>query len=110
MEIHGCIAGVVGVGIGVVGNEGVLLAGLGRAGFWGWTPFCYMVLLAWVLLFQLLYLAVGLSKIISKCLDWGKKIPNRDEEEHDSEEGRNLHVEQVKVLVQVMKLFVKRTV
>ena len=93
VEIHGCIAGVVGVGVGVVGDEGVLLAGLGRAGFWGWTSFRYMVLLAWVLLFQLLYLAVGLSKIISKCLDWGKKIPNRDEEEHDSEEGRNLHVE-----------------
>ena len=57
-----------------------------------------------------MYLAVGLTKIISKGPDWGKKVPNGDEEEHDSEEGRNLHVEQVKVLVQVMKLFVIETV
>ena len=110
MEIHSCIAGVVGVGIGIVCNEGVLLAGLGRAGFWGWTPFCDMVLLAWVLLFQLLDLAVGLSKIISKRLDWSKKIPKGDEQEHDSEDGRTLHVEFVKVLIQVMKMFVIETV
>ena len=75
MEIHGCIAGVVGVGVGVVGDEGVLLAGLGRAGFWCWASFRYMIFLAWVLLFQLLDFAVGLSKIISKRLDWSKKIP-----------------------------------
>ena len=110
MEIHGCIGSVVGVGVGVVGDEGVLLAGLGRAGFWGWASFRYMIFLAWVLLFQLLDFAVGLSKIISKRLDWSKKIPKGDEQEHNSEDGRTLHVEYVKVLVQVMRMFVIETV
>ena len=93
VEIHSCIGSVVGVGVGVVGNEGVLLAGLGRAGVWGWASFRYMIFLAWVLFFQLLDFAVGLSKIITKRLDWSKKIPKGDEQEHNSDGGKILHVE-----------------
>ena len=110
MDIHGGIGGVVGVGVGVVGDEGVLLAGLGRAGFSGWASFRYMIFLAWVLFLQLLDFAVGLSIIISKRLDWNEEIPKGDEQEHNSEDGRTLHVEYVKVLMQVMKMFVIETV
>ena len=106
MEIHGGIGGVVGVGVGVVGYEGVLLTCLGRAGFWCWASFCYLIFVARVFLFQLLDLAVGLSIIVAKHLDWSEEIPVEDEQEHNFKGGRTLHVEQVKVLIQVMEVFV----
>ena len=110
MKIHSCIAGVVGVGVGVVGYEGVLLAVLGGAGFWGWASFCYQIFVAWVLFFQLLDFAVGLTKVVSEHMNWSEEIPIENEEKHKFEDGRMLHVERLKVQNEVMEIFVILTV
>ena len=106
MEIHCGIGGVVGVCVGVVGYEGVLLACLGRTGFWCWTSFGYVVFVARVFLFQLLDLALGLSIIIAKHVDWCEEVPKEDDDEHNFEADRSLHVARLKALNEVMEIFV----
>ena len=106
MEIHCSVGCVVAVGVGVVGDKGVLLTRLGRTGFWCWTSFRYVVFVARVFLFQLLDLALGLSIIIAKHVDWSEEVPKEDEHEHNFEGDRNLHVERLKALNEVMEIFV----
>ena len=106
MEIHDCIGGVVGVGVGVVGNEGVLLTCLGRTGFWCWTSFRYQVLVARVFFLQLLDLALGLTIVIAEHPDWYKEVPKEGEHEHEFESGRKLHVERLQADNEVMEIFV----
>ena len=86
VEIHSCIGSVVGVGVAVVGDESILLACLGRAGFWNWASFCYRIQMPGVLLFQFLDFAVALTIIISKCVDRNDEIPSNEEYEKNFEE------------------------
>ena len=75
MEIHSSVGSVVGVGVAVVGNECVLLAGLGRAGFWGRASFGYEIGVPRVLLLEFFYFAVALAIVESKHVDRSKEIP-----------------------------------
>ena len=86
VEIHSCIGSVVAVGVAVVGDEGILLACLGRAGFWKWASFCYRIQMPGVLLFQFLDFAVALTIIISKGVDRSDEIPSNEEYEKNFEE------------------------
>ena len=96
MEIHCSIGCVVAVGVGVVGNKGVLLTRLGRTGFWSWTSFCNQILVARIFFLQLLDLALGLSIIVAKSSDWYQEVPKEEEQEDEFESGRNLHVSRLK--------------